>query len=280
MKLPSHVTYIKGKHPGPCAVIMGTLHGNEPIGAMVIEELKNLLKPAEIHGEIYLILGNPKAYEKNQRFIDCDINRIFNLNFSKPYNTEEKRVLEIAPILEKADFLLDIHSTQKPSIPFIYTASTSRNLELAAIFETKFIVSGNKKFKAKKTTMSADNFVDNNSGIGITYESGWNEDLTKFEQSLQKSKEFLCKIGITFLNEKPPKASKTIFLEVQARLMPTSKSFQLSQDYENFDFVKSGETLATENNQKITKPYDCYIIFPKKEIEIDKPACYLAQEYV
>lgn len=281
MKLPSHTNHIKGNSNGPCVVIMGGLHGNEPIGVMVIEALKKLLKPQKIKGEIYLILGNPQAYKANKRFIDCDLNRIFHLNFGKKLNTEEKRALEIAPILKKANYLLDIHSTQKPSIPFIYTAAKASHFKLAKIFATKFIVSGSKKFKNKKFTVSTDNFVDKHGGIGITYESGWNEDLTKLSETLEKTKEFLNKIKVAFINKKngkSSKAAKTNFLEVQQTLIPKSQYFKFTKDYTNFDIVKSGKTIAKEQNKSIRRPYDCYIVFPKKDIQLGRPVCYLAKK--
>lgn len=277
MKLPSHTIYIKGTHPGPCVVIMGGIHGNEPLGVMVINELKKFLKKDMVNGEIFLILGNPKAYQKKQRFIDCDLNRIFHLKFSKKLNTEEHRALEIAPILKKADYLLDIHSTQKPSIPFIYTTAKASHFKLANIFETKFIVTSSKKFKALKSTISTDNFVDNHGGIGITYESGWNEDLTKFSTALEKSKKFLSTVGALSTNYTDKKPTTQIHLEVQGILTPLSKDFKFTKDYSNFDLVKSGKTIAKDKNKSIKRPYNCYIVFPKKEIEPGKTACYLAK---
>lgn len=278
MKLPSHIKYFKGKKSGPCLVIIGGLHGNEPVGVMIINELKKILKNTKINGEIYLILGNPQAYKLNKRFIDCDLNRIFHLNFSKPLNIEKKRALEIAPILKKADYLLDIHSTQKPSIPFIYTSSTKKHLKLAKIFETKYIVTGSKKFKAKKSAVSTDNFIDQNGGVGITYESGYMSDLSKFHQTLERTKNFLSTIKVAFFDKKLTKKHQALHLEVQEILNIKSDKFKFQKDYENFSIVKSQEIIAKDGNKCIKKPYNCYIVFPKKDLEIGKVACYLAKK--
>lgn len=281
MKLPSHTTYIKGNSKGPSVVIIGALHGNEPIGVIIIEKLKKILKKEEINGEIYLILGNPKAYKSRKRYLDCDLNRIFHLKFNEKLNIEEKRALELAPLLKKADYLLDIHSTQKPSIPFIYTTAKSKHFKLAKIFGTKFIVSGSKKFKNKKISVSTDNFVDIHGGIGITYESGWNEDLTRLDETMENAKKFLSEIRVAFINKKSPKSqkkTKTTFLEVQQTLIPKSNDFKFTKDYANFDTVKAGKTIARDGNKRIEKPYDCYIVFPKKEITQNKPVCYLAKK--
>jgi len=256
---------------------MGSLHGNEPIGGMILDVLKQILPTQKIHGEIYLILGNPKAYEKNKRFIDCDLNRIFDLNFKKPYNIEQQRALKIAPILKKADYLLDLHSTQKPSIPFVYCKSSPEHFELAEIFQTKYIVTANKKFKNKLKTVSADSFVDKHGGIGITFETGWNEDILNFPEVFRKTKEFLSHLKVAFQDTKP-QSSKSTILEVQEHLIPHLPEFKFSKNYQNFDCVRKGESIAKEGNKCITKAYNCYIVFPKKDIVINKPVAYLAKK--
>lgn len=263
---------------GPKIAIMGALHGNEPTGALIIQKLNKVLKKEQINGEIILVIGNPKAYKAKKRFIDTDLNRIFHLNFEKPYNTEEKRALEIAPILKKVDYLLDIHCTQKPSTAFVYCKNSPKHLQLAEIFECDYIVNPTKKFKLDVKSVSSDDFVDKNGGIGITYETGWNMDLSTLDKAFQKTKEFLSYLKIAFMDE-TPKKSKSILLSVQEYLIPKNTNFKLARDYNNFDLVKSGKNIAKEGNKGIKRPYDAYILFPKKEIIINKPAVYLAKKY-
>ena len=127
-KFPPHIEHIKGKTPGPCVLIIGAIHGNERIGKAVILKLSHEINPKKLCGELILIFGNPAAYAANKRFINFDLNRLFNpsqigILKGKPIhslNIEEKRALEIEPYLQKANYLLDIHSTIKPSVPFVY----------------------------------------------------------------------------------------------------------------------------------------------------------------
>ncbi|MDA1060518.1 MAG: hypothetical protein O3B47_01865, partial [bacterium] len=65
---------------------------------------------------------------------------------------------------------------------------------------------------------------------------------------------------------------------VQEYLIPNSKDFKFQKDYINFDIIKSGKTIAKEDKKGIKKPYNSYILFPKKKIEINKPAIYLAKK--
>ncbi|MBI2453134.1 succinylglutamate desuccinylase/aspartoacylase family protein [Candidatus Peregrinibacteria bacterium] len=300
----SDIYHFSGTKKGPTVVIIGGVHGNERVGVYVIEALKKSFMDEKVCGNIYLIIGNPKAYEKNVRYIDCDLNRLFGYNFYKLANKnpqqlllEEKRALEIGPILAKADYLLDIHSTIKPSIPFVYIKNTSDHLALARFFETQYIVSCHSDYKIanlghaekrpchSKSHISAcslhsscDTFVDQHGGLGITFEAGWHQDKDPsiFPQTLAKTKEFLKTIGVAFtsLPDKHFTHEPNIYSTMSASLstvsakhifiyqeiVPQSSSFVFLKDYHNFDFVQKGETLAQDVFQHGPKVSDKKII--------------------
>lgn len=280
--LPSHIYHFSGTKDGPTVVIMGATHGNEIIGAKIIEQLKKTLPKEEVLGEIYLIIGNPKALLKNVRFIDFDLNRLFgddSKKLSTTLSSEGKRVLELAPILAKADYLLDIHSTIKKSVPFIYMKNSSKHITIAKIFNTEFVVSSLTSCNAKSLHSSADNFVDSSGGIGITYETGWHKDEAGFSDVLTKVKQFLNFVGSAFhsLPEVPRvKLSKHIL--IYKEILSQEKQFTFQQDYKNFDFLEKGAELGIDGNKKIIVSQASYIVFPKKDIRIGSTVCYLAKE--
>lgn len=282
-KLAQNIYYFSNNLGGPCVVIIGSLHGNERVGKKVIDQLLAELPKNKIYGEIFLILGNPKAYSKNVRFIDSDLNRLFGPSFKtlkakKALNYEEKRALAIAPILKKADYLLDIHSTIEPSVPFVYIENTKKHRDLAKIFKTKHIISPVKGFKPKTLSSSTDNFVDKNKGIGLTYESGWNKDAFRTKEVLLKTKRFLKMVGCSFLNLKTSSdQSEVKHLFIYKELAAQTEQFTFVKDFKNFDKVDSGELIA-ENGGPIVVDRDSFIIFPKKEIHPLQTALYLASE--
>ena len=282
-KLPSYTYHFKGKNPGPTVVIVGSTHGDERIGSHIIEILLLILQKEDINGEIYLIFGNPPAYVAEKRYIDCDLNRQFGASFKllkkkqeSELNYEEKRALSIAPILKKADFLLDIHSTIKPSIPFVYTKPSESHLELASIFDTDYIVSKASNFETDDINSSIDNFVDAHGGIGITYETGWCKDNGKEIVILRKVQRFLKKINSCFLYIPDTKHLKPKHLMIYDHIMPKSNQFEFTSDYNNFDIIDSKKIIAKDNDQKIILNKDSFVIFPKKDIYKGKVACYLA----
>ena len=73
-------------------------------------------------------LGNPNAINLNKRATSNqeDLNRCFTTvseettkNELNNLSYEKQRALEIRPILNATSILIDIHATNKPSVPFI-----------------------------------------------------------------------------------------------------------------------------------------------------------------
>lgn len=263
-----------GDKRGVC--VMGSVHGNERIGASVIESLKEKLQDAELLRDVYLVFGNPEAYKQNVRFVDYDLNRLFGEGMDLKTITdsnEGKRAAEIQTILWQCDFLLDIHSTIKPSEPFVYCEPTPQHLALAELMNTQFIVSAAKEFRPADLVTSADNFIDRIGGFGITYESGWHKDAMNIDDVLQKAMLFLqetaaCNFGLSPAEE----SDVAMHLVIHDHVIPESDSFSFVKDFSNFDRVKAGEIIGTG----VVAERDSFIIFPKRDIRKGKIACYLA----
>jgi succinylglutamate desuccinylase len=282
---PSNIFHFVGKKKGPSVALMGGVHGDEKMGICIIDILKKELPHQEIHGEIFLIVGNPEACEKGVRFLDDDMNRLFQeeiLHYIQnlpPHqrNREQKRILEILPILQKTDILLDIHSTISPSVPFVFVENTKRHISLAHILGVQYIVS-NGEHAPKDMKSCADNFVDRCGGVGITYESGWQKDTANVAEVLKNTKRFFCSVGSAFHGESlsftPQKKTKHIFLHTS--LIPKEHSFRFQRIFRNFDFLPKGSIFATCGGEDILAEKDSYLLFIKTDIKQGVPVCYLA----
>ena len=58
----------------PVVAIVGCVHGNEKVGAEVIQQLESTL---ELDASVKYILANEEAMYLNQRFVSSDLNRSF-----------------------------------------------------------------------------------------------------------------------------------------------------------------------------------------------------------
>lgn len=283
-KIPPHIEQLKGKKPGPCVLIIGSIHGNERIGEAVISKLSHDIKPENIFGELILILGNPEAYTSDKRFIDFDLNRLFNSaqiaalkkRPATSLNREEKRALEIEPYLKKADYLLDIHSTIKPSVPFIYCDKIQGHFELAQLFETEYIVSTLPNFEISGLNSCTDNYVNNHGGIGITYETGWHKTATLSPEIMDKIYQFLQAVGsLESTNKLKSSTNSSTEISIYDQLIPKTSHFHFKKDFVNFDVVEKGEIIAQDDKKNLKATKKSFIIFPKVDIVVGKPACYL-----
>lgn len=121
------------------AALVGGIHGNELTGVYLLKKFQRF--PQLIQRKTFKIqpiLGNLKAIEIRQRYVEVDLNRCFspaNLLNLHPVYYEQTRAKEIADYLQdlKVDFLLDLHSTTaKMGLTLIVSNEHPFNLCLAS----------------------------------------------------------------------------------------------------------------------------------------------------
>ncbi|MDY6773985.1 MAG: succinylglutamate desuccinylase/aspartoacylase family protein, partial [Candidatus Nanohaloarchaea archaeon] len=105
----------------PEITIMGSVHGDEPVGKKAIERI--LSEDLEFLKPVQFIVANEEALEEGKRFLDTDLNRSFP--GSEESDSREERLAH--EILEQAGGtkVLDIHSTHSYPDPF----GTLKNLD-------------------------------------------------------------------------------------------------------------------------------------------------------
>ncbi len=81
-------------------------HGNEQIGLALAQKYP---MGKSQNWSYQSVICNPKAVEINQRFVEQDLNRSFP--GIEGGNYEQNRAFEIVKLLQKADFIIDIHQT-------------------------------------------------------------------------------------------------------------------------------------------------------------------------
>lgn len=90
-------------------LLLGSQHGNERLGDALYAHLTQY-RP-ELLPHITFMIGNPKAYAKNVRYIESDLNRSYRGQGS---TYEENRALDILRTIKEEgfDLVLDLHTTQ------------------------------------------------------------------------------------------------------------------------------------------------------------------------
>lgn len=139
---------------GPRVAIVGLIHGNEPVGGDVIDRLAATLGTELKAGSVLTIRANLEAHAADLRHTDGgrDLNRLWDADTlqrlrrreqrGEPLCSEERRVLELAPLVIASDAILDLHSTSRPAAPFLLFRDDQRHAALARQLGVPNLVTG------------------------------------------------------------------------------------------------------------------------------------------
>lgn len=112
-----------GTQDGPTLTVLGAVHGNEKCGPDAINKLIAHIEAGDItitKGTLTVIpVCNPRAYRQNVRFTQRNLNR-FMYPKDSPRYYEDHLDNVICPVLEKTDYLLDLHSYTSEGDAFIF----------------------------------------------------------------------------------------------------------------------------------------------------------------
>jgi len=90
-------------------------HGNELLGPNLLAYM--LAKRSKLLENMEFIMANPRAYAKNVRYTESDLNRIYGLGLDT-YEGRGARIMEERSRLLKPELVLDFHTTtaEQPNI--------------------------------------------------------------------------------------------------------------------------------------------------------------------
>jgi len=111
-----------GQHPGTKLIVTGAVHGNETCGTKAIERVMQELDSGALlirNGSVTFVpVTNPLAYAKGERSGERNLNRNLFPN-SNPQDFEDRIANWLCPLLAQHDVLLDLHSFNANSEPFV-----------------------------------------------------------------------------------------------------------------------------------------------------------------
>lgn len=113
---------------------IGATHGNERIG------IDAIVLTLQKRNDFDWIVGNPRAFAKNIRFTEKDLNRCGKGN-SDSNIYEERRAAEIQKIVQQYTYVFEIHGTYQDTGTFLLvTNPTKENLRLASFFDVDRLI--------------------------------------------------------------------------------------------------------------------------------------------
>lgn len=275
--------------PGPVVVFFVGIHGNEQAGLAAIDRLTAFLteNKSAFRGMLYVLNGNIPALEAGVRYIDTDLNRIWEVNYdpaqrsrqewfrqTSEYQQSEEIREEIHALIDAhsdyaEDFIfVDIHTTSAQSCAFVLLNDTLSNRQLAERFPAPQILGIEEHIRG--TLLS---YINNLGYTSIGFEAGAHDD----ESSIDKSEAFILLMlhhtGLFTLpadqvgeNEEkllPDKQIPQTYYNIKYhRVIDNANVFQMMPGFRNFDPIERNLPLAYENGKLVRSPVSGRIFMP------------------
>jgi succinylglutamate desuccinylase len=256
--------------PGKTIAIFSGIHGNEKAGVWAMDELVEEINPER--GSVYFVYANPEAIEKDVRFVEKNLNRLFTKE-NKGETKEEKRAQELMKILDECDALLDLHAFHNEGgEPFVICEENS--FEIAKKLDVPVISCGWTKFGEGAT----DEYMYAQGKVGICLECGPIPDSKKYVS-------FAKKAVLQFLQYFEVISSQVSYDDYEKRIIEAveiikkeSDDFKFNREFKEFEKLVSGEEIATDGEKKYIAKENQVIIFPRPNNPIGVEVCIIGEE--
>ncbi len=282
--IPGFTTIDSGA-PGPHAVIVALIHGNEIAGAIALAELLGeQFTPA--CGRLTLGFANLAAFARfdpahplASRFIEEDLNRVWDdvQLFGVRRSAELDRAREIRPLIETADLLLDLHSMLWPSDPLLLSGPAARGEALARRLGTPPMVIADRGHAGGKRLIDYGRFTATaGNASGILVEAGRHWQPETLAQTHATIRAFLAVAGMAPAIAPPPQPRVA---HVTAAITARTNRFAFVRAFQGGEIIaRAGTLIAHDGDQEIRTPYDdCVLVMPSLLVCSGHTAVRLAQ---
>ncbi len=283
-----------GDTHGALVIVFGAMHGNEPAGVRALEllfkmlEVEPITKPSfRFQGKLLGLIGNSRAFARQQRFLNTDLNRqwtsttlahIETTDF-KVLSEEEQEIAELYAIIQHEIqtyqptkvIILDIHTTSSEGGIFVVPSEEPESLELATTLQAPVV-----KGLLNGLTGTTLHFF-NTARLGVPtialcFEAGQHNAPQSVNCSIAAIVNCLRAVGciqgkdvetqhnkiLRAFSKGLPKVTTFFY---RHPILPTD-NFKMLPNFHNFKKIQQGEILARSKNGAITAPEACRILMP------------------
>ena len=277
------VWHFESGQPGRHVLISALIHGNELCGAWA---LKGLLEAAirPQRGALTLMFCNLAAFDTFDaarpdaaRFVDEDLNRQWSpARLQSGSSLERRRAAELRPFVERADWLLDLHSMHEPSAPLLLTGVQPRNLALARAMRAPehIVVDAGHKDGVRMRDYGRFGLPDDQAGDtrSLLIECGFHGDPASLQVAQDQCVRFIEQSGVisaaALAQQLPgwrlPDAPRQWALEVTQPVVARSAAFRFVEPFTGLECIeKQGTVIGDNDGEPVLTPYDdCVLVMP------------------
>jgi len=270
--------------PGPHVLVTALTHGNEICGAIALDRLLRAeVRPRR--GTLTLAFDNVAAYGEfdprypiASRYIDEDFNRLWSpetLDGARE-SVELERARALRPIVDAADFLLDIHSMQHATAPLMLAGLLPRSRELARRVGIPELIMCDAGHAAGPRMRDYGGFGDPGSTkTALLIESGQHWERRAAEVATDVMLRFLIALGSVSRKDVAALGGPDFDAQPRQRTIEVTDAVTISGD--RFDFAgdfrglevlrEKGTLIGRDDGREVRTPYDdCVLIMPSRRL--------------
>ena len=279
-----YVTTFDSGISGPHVLVTALTHGNEICGAIALDRLFRA-GPRPKQGKLTLAFDNIAAYRNfdrrvpvASRFVDEDFNRLWApATLDGPrQSTELGRARALRPVVDAADFLLDIHSMQYATAPLMLAGTLPRSVALARRVGIPELIMCDAGHAAGPRMRDYGGFGDPASEkTALLIECGQHWERRAAEVASDVMLRFLIAVGTLTHSDAEPLAGPDFeahprqrIIEVTEAVTITGDSFEFVQDFRGLEVLTpKGTLIGRDNGREVRTPYDdCVLIMPSRRL--------------
>jgi predicted deacylase len=264
---------------GPTVMLQALTHGNEFCGAIALAELLEELRQARVQprqGKLIVAFANVAAFERfdfddpdRSRYIDEDYNRVWaDEALRGPRDSAElRRARQLAPFVDAADLLLDLHSMHEPCRPIMVCGVAGKGGDKAVALSRRLGVPGDLLLDtghpAGLRMIERGGFGDPASvrtalliECGQHWEAGAAEvardTLWRFLRATGVADDALARLRLT-----RPDAPAQRVIQVTEPVVAESMDFRFAGQWSGLETIeRAGTPIAFDGERTWTAPYD------------------------
>jgi predicted deacylase len=276
-------TTYQSDRPGPHVLVTALVHGNELCGAIVLDQMIRAgLRPTR--GRLTLAFCNVAAFARfdranpsSSRFVDEDFNRLWTPEvLDGPRNsTELARARALRPVVDSADFLLDIHSMQHDTAPLLLAGPLAKGRHLARQVGVPSLVVCDEGHAAGRRMRDYGGFGDPQSDKNaLLVECGQHWRPNSVAVATETLLRFLLCLEVVdrdFTARHLPQtvsAARQRVIEVTHAVTIRTDRFKFARDFKGLELIgRAGTEIARDDTEPVRTPYDsCVLIMPTRRI--------------
>lgn len=264
--------------PGRTLMISALIHGNELCGAWALKDLLATgLRPRR--GGLILAFCNLDAFAgfdpsrcDASRFVEEDMNRVWSSSrLDNPRTADCRRAAALRPWVERADWLLDLHSMHEPGAPLLLTGVLPRNIALARSLKgpAHVIVDEGHKDGVRMRDFAQFGDAARADACALLIECGFHGDLSSHSVARDMVARMLTASCIVDREDIPsgwllPAPSSQRMLQVTDAVVAPSMEVRFAEPWQGLETLEqAGTVLGWADGKPIVTPYDqCTLVMP------------------